>query len=69
MRLLITCEFGDSSQVLIMDPATEADAGKITEAQAGDPAAVLTIRCQSTPDGPVRSRLIRAGEIRSLTRE
>jgi len=36
MRLLITCEFSDGTQVLIKDPATEADYEVLTTAQDGD---------------------------------
>jgi hypothetical protein len=69
MRLLITCEFTNSTQVLIMDPATEADFEVLTSAQAGDPDDVLAIRCRVTKDGPDRQRLVRAGRIRSVVKD
>jgi len=69
MRLLITCEFTDGTQVLIKDPATEADYDVLTAAQNGDPDDVLTLSCRTRPDGPDRDRLIRAGAIRSVTRD
>jgi hypothetical protein len=69
MRLLITCEFSNGSQVLIMDPATDADFEALTRAQAGDPDAVLSVPARITKRGPVHDRLIRAGAIRSVTRD
>ena len=69
MRLLIECEFSNGTQVLIKDPATEADYDVLTAAQSGDPDAVLGVLCRIRPDGPERERLIRAGAIRSVTRE
>jgi len=64
MRLLIT--FG--KQVLIKDPATEADYGVLTEAKKGDPDAVLSVECRTSEDGPSRPRLLRAGRITKVTR-
>ena len=69
MRLLITCEFSDGTQVLIKDPATEADYEVLTTAQDGDPDDVLSVSCRIRPDGPARERPIRAGSIRSVTRD
>jgi hypothetical protein len=69
MRLLITCEFRTGTQVLIKDPATEADYEVLTAAQDGDPDAVLSVTCRIRPDGPEYERLIRAGAIRSVTRD
>jgi hypothetical protein len=69
MRLLITCDFKTGTQVLIKDPATDADYEVLTAAQAGDPDAVLSVSCRTRPDSPEKDRLIRAGSIRSVTRE
>ena len=69
MRLLITCQFRTGTQVLIMDPATDADFEVLTRAQAGDPDAVLSVPARITQDGPVSDRLIRAGAIRSVVKD
>jgi hypothetical protein len=69
MRLLITCQFTDGTQVLIKDPATDADFEVLTRAQAGNPGDVLTIRCRTSERGPDADRLVRAGAIRSVVKD
>ena len=69
MRIFIVLMDEDSIQTLIKPNATEDDIRVLTDAQHGNPDEIFGVPCQVTPKGPVRERLIRAGNIRAVVKD